>query len=1402
MPKFNFNSVFQRLRDKVATNPKSPINQRPKIVKYDNSTKAQPSKNELGLPSILRPIDKLPPISLSDRPLPSVKEEFVSEEFLTNEAKDVQDSFDILDSAVDFTLDVVDEVYIETPDIRNIKYPKEIKGGDFIGFDVDFEVSFDTTNSTSYVNVDIGRVKGALKKSPDEKTRLRGESARGGGRFGKPSEPINRFLLKFNVKEVITNYLDLEGTEDLDIIKIPFSLTPVNANSRKQVNGKTESFTIVFDKGDLEIPRSVAVNRIVEGFKSQLDASIFSNSKYLTHLAHFGDGNNKLISNWIGINENPDAKDGDTSLIIKLYEPLPTNIQPNQKLWISKLQSEPIIETITLNSEDDEYCPPLQGPNFSLEVDNGIGYQIYDDLLASGSTSSTDLVNEYTNTLGIDTSKLSILYATGSDYTFDNYVHFGSAEERIKNFWYKVQLIESYEETLSGLTGVQVEVATLETEDGFVLLTEDGKTLSIDALSITQQTQVQAQNVTDKINAVIRGFDGFEKFLYTTPENQGGYPKNGDVLVATTNSTAISWYSTSINVASNYDKNNVNYLVNNLPEYIRENYENEDFMLFLDMIGQHFDTIWSYINGISNSKRLEHKIINGIPDTLVSHMLESMGWDGKRAYDSQFLWEYALGLNKDGSEKYDRSLKDANEEIWRRILNNLPYLLKHKGTKRSLKAILATYGIPQSLLTIMEFGGPKDPTKGSSTNFTFEDRTAAIKLSGSQYVQVDWNSNTPPNSVELNVKFEEPGNYGLIYNIDDSPIPNISWKLEANQTTGSLGKIKLTVSGSSNVNELESSELRLFNDTYKQIAITREVSSPSASFNLYVKEAKGDRLRINDSQVLEIDEDSGWSTFAGEVLQVGGSGSAGLIGSIDEFRLWSTPLEDNVITNHAKIPDAINGNNYTASASELLLRHDFEYPKNRHTSGDVEIINVAISNEYLDIDDNIVTSSIAVNFANLASYPYNYESYERSVTAQVPSMGFTSADKIRFENQTLVGNLSHKTRATTKSFDQSPVDSPKLGLFFSPTKELNMDILKSFGNFNIDNYIGDPRDEYNDEYTELTILRDYYFERLDRNVQEYIQLVRYIDKSLFDVLEDLVPARAKVAKGLLIEPHILERSKQKWERPTSEKKDYETEINIDDNNDIELTYDTQLAEINVDDEVTFDPTYDTYDSTITANDDIVLDPSYDTYGGLISGSDDIVLNGEYPTYIGETSAPIGEELTGLVDLTDFAQVGFDDVGFGLFASESHAKVTTLDILGNITSSRKQIYEVDNQFIQQVFTQTEGWPATTNNEQVKYEYVNVTKTKTDVTIIPFGGSEPSVSGNITKVTPLDGYLPTHYKFVKNHSLGFERSFYKGSQQTTTTTPDGLSPVETITTNPNILKVADTGRGSGEPILEVD
>jgi hypothetical protein len=163
----------------------------------------------------------------------------------------------------------------------------------------------------------------------------------------------------------------------------------------------------------------------------------------------------------------------------------------------------------------------------------------------------------------------------------------------------------------------------------------------------------------------------------------------------------------------------------------------------------------------------------------------------------------------------------------------------------------------------------------------------------------------------------------------------------------------------------------------------------------------------------------------------------------------------------------------------------------------------------------------------------------------------------------------------------------------------------------------------------------------------------------------------------------------------------------------------------------------------------------------------------------------------------------ENAGFGLFTSlPATGSVTKLDIFGNLFTTREQIYLVKEQYIEKVEVQTQGWPATTNNEQVKYELQDVTKYRYKVTRIPVGNTPPSVGNDIVEVTPLEGYFPTHYRYKNNLSQGLKNSFFNGSQQTATTTPDGLSPVETFTTNPNILRVADTGRGSGEPILEVD
>ena len=70
----------------------------------------------------------------------------------------------------------------------------------------------------------------------------------------------------------------------------------------------------------------------------------------------------------------------EKTIVLKLYEPLEGGIDVNDKIWISKIQSIPLMDQITILDDVSSDCIPLT-PNLSLELNDDIGYQIYDDLM-------------------------------------------------------------------------------------------------------------------------------------------------------------------------------------------------------------------------------------------------------------------------------------------------------------------------------------------------------------------------------------------------------------------------------------------------------------------------------------------------------------------------------------------------------------------------------------------------------------------------------------------------------------------------------------------------------------------------------------------------------------------------------------------------------------------------------------------------------------------------------------------------------------------------------------------------------------------------------------------------------------------------------------------------------------
>jgi hypothetical protein len=151
-------------------------------------------------------------------------------------------------------------------------------------------------------------------------------------------------------------------------------------------------------------------------------------------------------------------------------------------------------------------------------------------------------------------------------------------------------------------------------------------------------------------------------------------------------------------------------------------------------------------------------------------------------------------------------------------------------------------------------------------------------------------------------------------------------------------------------------------------------------------------------------------------------------------------------------------------------------------------------------------------------------------------------DKIRVISTQITGSvLSPYIRLEEESTNITSVrstDYHKIDISFSPQNEidnvLSSSISSVISNFEIDNYIGDPRFELSGSYPTLNTLRHSHITSSFTTEFDYagfVGLIKFFDNSLFKMLKDYVPGRSTLLTGITIRPQNLERIKFKRLQP-------------------------------------------------------------------------------------------------------------------------------------------------------------------------------------------------------------------------------------------------------------------------------
>jgi hypothetical protein len=906
------------------------------------------------------------------------------------------------------------------------------------------------------------------------------------------------------------------------------------------------------------------------------DVNAFINERntspyFIDFYVNLGDNIHFIANNILLDNSDPSFP----TVLVKLYEPLPTEISLRTELWIVTNLEDPLAYNIVFEEEPIiiQDSTPLNGPNFNLDlkdqVNNSTLELSYTDLITTTLTSSQNQFNSLLEEKEIDIN---------IDYTnFSDFIHFSSAQTRLNNFYYKVSLLEQYSASL----------AIIESQI-------TGSTSSSLAVNESKTT------LESRISNIITNFDGYDYYLYYE-SSSWAWPKTTTTppyQLATTGSTAvINWYNNIIISASNYDDSNKDNLVYTIPEYLREDPDNAPYELFVNMVAQHYDNIWIYYKDVTQKFNADNRLNYGISKDIVGDAIRDFGI---KLYQNNFsnedLYSAFLGLTPNGAlfpfpnitgslptptgyEYVDTlisasndviPLDDVNKSLYKRLYHNLPYLLKAKGTIPGLRALITSYGIPDTILRISEFGG-KDKVNlndwdyyYNTFNYAFDTSDNStppqpINIGYSEWVvNSNWGAtNNRPSSLEFRFKpLSLPSNPSTqtLWNLTDSP-NNTLLKLSLEYTGSGIssgsysGSIvdpyyqyaNLTLYPSSSDTSLTSSiYLPFFDGGWWSVLI----NSSSNGFELY---SKNKIYNGNDGTIIGFQASSsvtssydGWSQ--GITSLFNGTSPDNFTGSYQEIRYYKNALSESVFDDYVMNPLSYEGNSLNSSPNELIFRVGLGSELDTPSFFPLTSTHPKVTGSWTTTHS--FTSDSDFEF----DYPQVYVPNTEYIFLDQPVVGIKNriSDKIRVEDNVVPeGDTLSPFIRVTQQTEASASYTPNINLLevaFSPQNEINDDIIGQIGYFNIGDYIGDPsfRTLPNTSYPDLDILRDEYFKKYIKNynVYDFVRLIKYFDNSLFKMIKDFVPARTSLATGIVIKQHLLERNRYKQPLVSHQNYDY------------------------------------------------------------------------------------------------------------------------------------------------------------------------------------------------------------------------------------------------------------------------
>jgi len=535
------------------------------------------------------------------------------------------------------------------------------------------------------------------------------------------------------------------------------------------------------------------------------------------------------------------------------------------------------------------------------------------------------------------------------------------------------------------------------------------------------------------------------------------------------------------------------------------------------MVGHFFDTIKPYIDQFPNIYSRQLDPDKELSKDLMVEIAESVGFKLPTLNSLYNLSDNVLGTT------LQTPRRDYTVETYKRLLHNLPYFVKTKGTRTALNTLFRTFGISEELINVKEIG--KSVT---SSLYVFDEYTNGLEFTGnSSYIKLPLSQSlrSPfPRSVQFNVSTVNQSDMTLLRGDDKWAL-----RIKKHPTISELGRFELT-SGSTTL--LTSSYQTIFDDELLNVTIRTNTSSLST--NLFVIQTNDDDI-IFSSSMSEVSASNKfvplWNTT--DYIYIAGTGS--LVtnvfeGTVDEVRLWGINLSDEMVINTAFDPGSSAGEDYTDAADYLYAQLSFNIIETGSLTS-----SLANESPYKDM---LISPSLkyidAVNI-NTGSF-VRYSRTIRQILPEIGSSGYVTKKIKVISDPVFLTDATGGIKTLSRTESIVPISHKKrniqlgrskISISTSPTEIINQNIIRNIGLENINAAIGSPTELYKALDTDLKSLQEYYaqYYYVDVDINKYIRILSAVSSVLNEVIDYFIPSKATVYTGIVIEPNVLEKIK-------------------------------------------------------------------------------------------------------------------------------------------------------------------------------------------------------------------------------------------------------------------------------------